>query len=78
MRLVPQSGGDGERFDIQALPPIQLGRGAVELTMVSTAERNGVFVADFGPQCWRLGKAQMMRIGWLPAADQAGLLGDEL
>ena len=45
--------------------------------MMSTAERDGELIADFEPQGSGLGKPQMMRIGWLPAADEAGLGGHE-
>jgi len=35
-------------------------------------------IADFGAECARLGKANVMRFGWPPAADDTGLRGDEL
>ena len=43
--------------------------------MMTAAERYGEFVADFETQGSGLGKPQVMRIGRLPAADQAGLRG---
>ena len=49
----------------------------MQLPMMPAAERYGEFVADFEPERSGLRKAQVMRIGWLPAADQAGLRGDE-
>jgi len=45
--------------------------------MMSTAERDGEFVADFEAQRSTLRKPQVMRIGRLPAADEAGLRGNE-
>ena len=41
--------------------------------MMRTAERDGELIADFEAQGSGLGKPQMMRIGRLPAADEAGL-----
>ena len=45
----------------------------MQLPMMTAAERNGELVADFEAEGSGLGKPQMMRIGWLPAADEAGL-----
>ena len=61
-----------------ALPPRDLLGGAVRLAMVHPAQRHGEFVADLAAECARRGKPQMMRIGRLPAADQAGLPAHEL
>jgi hypothetical protein len=49
----------------------------VQLTVMGTAERDGELVADLLSEPARLGKAQVMRIAWLPAADQAWLFDDE-
>jgi hypothetical protein len=49
----------------------------MQLPMMTAAERYGELVADFETQRSELGKAQMMRIGRLPAADQAGLCSHE-
>ena len=48
---------------------------AVDLAMMSSAERDDKLVADLAPQSPALRKAQMMRIGWAPTANQARLLG---
>jgi hypothetical protein len=40
--------------------------------------RDRVFVADFSAEGARLGEAKVMRLGGHPAADNAGLRGDEL
>jgi hypothetical protein len=45
--------------------------------MVSAAERHGEFVTDLAAKRPILSKAQMMRIGWGPAADQTRLRNDE-
>jgi hypothetical protein len=45
----------------------------VNFAMMRTAEGHGEFVADFEAQGSRLRKPQVMRIGRLPAADQARL-----
>ena len=54
-------------------PPCSLVTVAVNLTMMTSAERDGEFVTDFETQGSGLRKPQVMRIGRLPAADQAGL-----
>ena len=54
-------------------PPCSLVTVAVNFAMMSTAEGHGELVADFEAQGSRLGKAHVVRIGRLPAADQAGL-----
>jgi hypothetical protein len=54
-------------------PPCRLVTVAVNLTMMTPAERHGEFVADFETQGSGLGKPQVMRIGRLPAADETGL-----
>jgi hypothetical protein len=63
----------GERIDVQVFPPSHLIAGMMQLAMMTAAERYGEFVADFKTQSSGLGKPQVMRIGRLPAADQAGL-----
>ena len=73
MALFPKSLGDLKRVDIQVVPPGHLVAGLVQLTMMAAAERNGELVADFKADGPGLGKAQVMRIGWLAAADQAWL-----
>jgi hypothetical protein len=59
-------------------PPCGLVTVAVNLAVMSTAERDGEFVADLAPECAMLGKANVVRICGLPSADQAGLHRDEL
>ena len=50
----------------------------MQLPMMTAAERDGELVADFEAERSGLRKPQVMRIGRLPAADEAGLRGDEL
>ena len=40
-------------------------------------DRNRVLVADFSAECARLSEANVMRLSWRPAADDAGLRGDK-
>jgi hypothetical protein len=42
------------------------------------ADGDCIFVADFSAERPRLGEANVMRFGGRPAADDAGLSGDEL
>ena len=44
----------------------------MQLSMMTATERYGELVADFETQRSRLGKPQVVRIGRLPAADEAG------
>jgi hypothetical protein len=54
-------------------PPCSLVTVAVNLTMMTSAERHGELVADFEAQGSGLGKPQVMRIARFAAADEAGL-----
>ena len=49
----------------------------MQLPMMTAAEGDGELVADFETEGSGLRKPQVMRIGRLPAADQAGLRGDK-
>ena len=77
MALFPKLLGDLKRVDIQVMPPGYFIAGLVQLTMMVAAEGYGELIADFQAQGSGLRKAQVMRIGRLPAADQAGLRGHE-
>jgi hypothetical protein len=46
--------------------------------MMEPADWDCVFVADLSAECARLGKANVVGFGGHPAADDAGLRGDEL
>ena len=73
MGLNPELPRGTHRIDTLCGPPVFFIAGAVQFAMMATAERYGEFVADFKTQSSGLGKPQVMRIGRLPAADQAGL-----
>jgi hypothetical protein len=57
-------------------PPRGLIAVAMDFAMMTAAERNSEFITDLAAQGSALSKAQVMGIAGLPAADQAGLLGD--
>ena len=59
-------------------PPSSLVTVAVNLAMMSTAERDSELVADLAPERAILGKANVVRISGLPFTDQAGLRRDKL
>jgi hypothetical protein len=48
----------------------------MQFAMMSSAEGYRKLITDFPAERRQLGKAQMMRIGRMPAAYQAGLLGN--
>ena len=73
MTLLPQRPGSLQCVDIEVLPPGDFVAGLVQLPVMAAAEGNGELVADFKADGSGLRKPQMMRIGWLPATDQAGL-----
>ena len=50
---------------------------AMDLAMMAPAQRDRELVAHFASEGPGLGEAQVMRIAWLPSADQARLLGNE-
>ena len=49
----------------------------MQLPVMVATERNSEFIADFETQSSGLGKAQVMRIGRLTAADETGLRSDK-
>ena len=49
----------------------------MQLAVMGTAEGYDELVTDLLSESARLGKAQVMRIARLPAADEAGLLGNK-
>ena len=68
--------GNRDRFDAGLFPPGGLVAGAMDLAMVSATERNHELIADLAAKRARLGKAQMMRIGWDAGADETRLRRD--
>ena len=73
MALLPKTVSCLESIDPQALPPGHLIAGLMQLTMVPAAERHGELITDLETDRPRLRKAQMMRIGRLPSADETRL-----
>ena len=73
VRLLPMPFSNLQRINFKTLPPSHFIPGLMQLPMMTAAERNGELVADFETERSGLRKAQVMRIGRLPAADQAGL-----
>src|SRR6516165_10046847 len=78
MRLLPESLGDFERLDIELLPPGGFVAGLMQLTVMTSAERNGELIAHLQPDSSGLGEAQVMRVGRLPATDKTRLCGHKL
>ena len=71
--LLPKPLRDLQRIDFEILPPGNFIAGLMQLPMMTTAKRDGKFVTYFEAQGSGLGKTQMVRIGWLTAADETGL-----
>ena len=59
-------------------PPLRLFDRPVHFAMMHAAERNRELIAHLEAESPRLRKAQVMGIGGLPAANEAGLRGDKL
>ena len=59
-----------------ASPPCGFIAAVVNLAMMASTQRDRELVADFAAESAALGKAQMMGIRGLSAADQARVLGD--
>src|ERR1035437_9336242 len=77
VRLLPKPLGDLQCIDVEVLPPDHFIASLMQLPMMAPAERYGELVADFETERSGLGRPQVMRIGWLAAADETGLRGDE-
>ena len=74
MRREPQRACGLVRIEPEFLPPPGFITVTMQLAMMSPAEWHREFVADLATERTRLREAQMVRIGWQPAADQARLL----
>ena len=73
MRLLPQPFGDWQGIDLQTFPPGHLIACLMQLPMMTAAKGYGELVADFETEGSGLCETQVMRIGRLTAADDAGL-----
>jgi hypothetical protein len=60
-------------YEPVTLPPSHLIAGLMQLPMMPAAKGNGELIADFETQGSGLREPQVMRIGRLPAADEARL-----
>jgi hypothetical protein len=76
MCLKPQRPGHSCRINRKPPPPFGLVAATMSLAMVPSAQWDGKFIACFAPQSPALGKAQVVGVRGLPAADQAGPLSD--
>ncbi len=72
MRLLPKPPGNWQGIDFEILPPGNLVADLMQLPVMSTAKGDGEFIADLETDRSRLRKAQVMRIGRLPPADETG------
>jgi hypothetical protein len=77
MRPLPQVVRNWTGIDACCVPPSHFVAAAVNLAVVSAAERDGELIADFTAERTALRESQVVSIARLPAADQARLLGDE-
>ena len=73
MCLLPKPLGNLQGVDFQILPPGHFIAGLMQLPMMTAAEGYGELVADFETEGSGLCETQVMRIGRLTAADDAGL-----
>jgi hypothetical protein len=76
MGLEPESARSDDWIHSYFPPPIEFMAAAVNFAVMPPAQGDGELVADLAPKSAGLGKAQMVGIRGLPAADQAGALGD--
>jgi hypothetical protein len=70
MRLEPQSSSNFQRISSQAAPPSRFITEAVELTVVTAAQRKGELVAYSAGESTALREAKVVRIGRKPAAHE--------
>ena len=75
--LRPQFLRNNQRLDAQTCPPLRFFDGAMHLAMMHPAERHRELIADLATERPGLREAQMMGIGGLAAAYDAGLCRDK-
>ena len=69
-----------ELWSSGSLAPLATNRfvaAAMDLAMMAAAQGHREFVADLAAERWALREAKVVGVRWLPAADQARLLGNE-
>ncbi len=74
--LLPEPAGNLKRLDAGLFPPCAFVAGAVQRSMMTSAERNGKFITDFAAEGTRLAESKVVGIGRLAAADETRLLAD--
>jgi hypothetical protein len=74
-RVLPQLARDLDWVNAGGLPPSSLVAGAMDGTVMGTAERYSELIARLAAERLRLHVSKMMRVGWLAATDEACLLG---
>jgi hypothetical protein len=62
MRVQPEGASYGHRIKANLLPPCRFIAAAMNLAMMTAAERHGELIADLTAKRLLLSKAQMMRI----------------
>jgi hypothetical protein len=65
------------RINARLVPPGYFVTTAVDLAMMTPAQRHGELIAYLPPERTVLSEAQMVRIAWRAATDETRLLGDE-
>ena len=78
IRLQPELAGHNDWINSGAAPPSGLIAAAVDLTMVTPAQRNGEFIAGLTSQRTALHEAEVVSVRWSPTADQTSMGGDKL
>ncbi len=78
MCLQPQRAGTDARVDTRLSPPGGFITAAMNFAVMPWAKGNGELIANLPAESRRLSKSEMMRIGRMPAANQAWLLADRL
>ena len=77
MHLQPKRASNDDRIDAGTFPPSNFVAAAVDLSMVSPAQRHGELIAHLAPEGLKLRKPKVVGVRRLASADQAWLLGDE-
>jgi hypothetical protein len=76
MRLQPQRAGGNDRIDTGLLPPSGFIATAMDLTVVTAAQRDGELVADLSTECPTLRVSEVVGIRRTSPANKTRVLGD--
>ena len=77
MCFLPERGSHSDRLDPVSAPPGAFIAAPVKVAVMRSAQWDCELVTDPLSEAPRLRKAQMMRVAWLPATDEAGLFGHQ-